>query len=96
MWKDEVAMSWMISKTNYKKEVLDQLPLKKSKVWIQFFAMRFMDYDGAYNAAKPVIDGLTKCGIIFDDSPKYIDLKVEQIKAKNKADERVEILITFD
>jgi hypothetical protein len=63
----------------------------KSTVVVKFYAIPQFDCDGAYHAAKPVIDGLTNSGIIVDDSQDHIDLKVEQIKVNKKCDERVEI-----
>lgn len=63
----------------------------KSTVVVKFYSIRQFDRDGAYHAAKPVIDGLTNSGIIVDDSQDHIDLKVEQIKVNKKCDERVEI-----
>jgi hypothetical protein len=66
----------------------------KSTVVVKFYAIRQFDRDGAYHAAKPVIDGLTNSGIIVDDSQDHIDLEVRQIKVKHREEERVEIEIT--
>jgi len=45
---------------------------------------RPFDPDNAVGAVKPVIDALKRWGLIFDDTPEYLDLTVEQKKCKRK------------
>lgn len=86
-WKQEVEEAFL------EQGRLPRPRYDKSSVTVKFYACRQFDRDGAYHAAKPVIDGLTESGIIIDDSQEHIDLKVEQIKVNHKCDERVEIEI---
>ena len=91
-WKDTVSIALAPYKTQIK--VSEDYPLIKAKVTITLYTCRLMDYDGAYGSVKPILDALTENKIIMDDSPKYIDLKVLQIKVNRKSDERVEMEIT--
>ena len=43
---------------------------------------RFLDMDNLYGGVKQLLDAMTEEQFIFDDAPKYIQLKVEQIKSK--------------
>ena len=77
---------------------LGKLPLLCPKVDILLYKVALYDYDGAYNAVKPLLDGLKihgGAGVIVDDSPKDIRLEVIQIPVKHRKDERVEIKLTF-
>jgi Holliday junction resolvase RusA-like endonuclease len=52
-----------------------------------------MDWDNFAASFKHIGDALVKCGVIVDDSPKFVrPFKVEQIKVPRK-DQRVEIII---
>lgn len=86
-WKDEVQASLMLIKKP------PGLPLEKANIKITLHVCHLMDHDGAYSAIKPVLDALTEQKIIIDDSPKYIELKVEQKKVAHKTEEKTEILI---
>lgn len=88
-WKTAVMEQVALQRTK-----LGKLPIPYAKVTITFYATHLMDYDGAYNAAKPLLDALKSkdgAGVIVDDSPKYIDLLVEQVKVRHKPEERVRI-----
>lgn len=87
-WKDEVTGRVMEARRKFGK-----LPLKMPHITIHLYAVVQFDYDGAYVAVKPVLDGLKMgyAGVIEDDSPKFITLEVKQIKVGKKVDERVEI-----
>ncbi|MFH2013545.1 MAG: hypothetical protein ABIJ17_01075 [Patescibacteria group bacterium] len=89
-WKEEVYGQVMIIRNK-----LGKLPLLNPKITIVFHVVRQFDLDGAYNAAKPILDGLKVdwAGLIVDDSPKYIELSVKQTKVDHKVEERVEIII---
>tara|TARA_R100001594_G_scaffold22911_3_gene44526 strand:+ start:3335 stop:3802 length:468 start_codon:yes stop_codon:yes gene_type:complete len=43
---------------------------------------RFLDMDNLYGGVKQLLDAMTEEQFIFDDAPKHIQLKVEQIKSK--------------
>ena len=88
-WKQEVSGQVAIQRHNLK------LPLYKAVITIVMYVVREMDYDGAYNAVKPILDGLKiDCaGVIVDDSPEYIDLVVKQQKVKHYLEQYVEITI---
>ncbi len=86
-WKAEVGYQVMEHKLKRdKKEFAD--------VHIVFFTIRKMDRDGAYNAAKPVLDGLVEAELIEDDSEEHIDLKVSQIKVGKVKEQKVIIHIS--
>ena len=92
-WKEEVATAVMVQKHYWDKKTQKALPFLKSKIVIQLSKSVLMDHDGAYSSVKPILDGLTEAGIIFNDSPKYIELEVKQIKIKQKSEEKTQILI---
>jgi len=56
---------------------------KKYKLLILSYRKKKLDVDNLYGGScKSLIDALIDEQFIFDDSPEYIDLKVEQYKAK--------------
>jgi Holliday junction resolvase RusA-like endonuclease len=59
-------------------------PLQKSKVTITRHGSLEPDKDNIYASVKPLVDALVKNGIIFDDAPQFVDLKVQYVKAKRK------------
>jgi len=65
--------------------------LEQAMVIITLYKFKLFDHDGAYSSIKPVLDGLVRLEIIKDDSPKYIDLEVNQIKVAHQHLEKVEI-----
>lgn len=74
-WEEEV---W--SAVQEHKKELGKIPYKFAAITIYLYQTRLMDYDGAYSSVKPILDGLRYAGVIIDDSPKYVDLLVKQIK----------------
>jgi hypothetical protein len=50
---------------------------------------RFCDSDNAIASCKPVIDAMRKCGILYDDSPKWMELNVIQVRSEHEATEIV-------
>ena len=46
------------------------------------YRKRLLDKDNLYTGCKSLIDACVMEGLIFDDSPDYVDLKVEQYKSK--------------
>ena len=55
---------------------------KKYKLVILSYRKKKLDYDNLVGGCKHLIDALIEEGFIFDDSPDYVDLKVEQYKSK--------------
>jgi len=49
------------------------------------YRKRALDKDNLYGACKPLIDAIRGFKIIPDDTPKHIDLYVEQEKSPNKS-----------
>lgn len=87
-WEEEVY--WAVIKN---RKSLGKLPIKFARIEVILSNTRLMDYDGAYASVKPILDGLRYAGVILDDSPKYIDLKVKQMQVSHREDEGVEINI---
>jgi hypothetical protein len=57
------------------------------------YRLRLADSDGI--SAKAAIDGLVAAGILRDDSAKEVsEVRYRQVKVKNEADEKTEIVIT--
>jgi hypothetical protein len=50
----------------------------KSIVNIHQVRKRSLDTDNLYASCKPILDSLRKLGLIFDDNPKWCELKVTQ------------------
>lgn len=91
VWKEEVGWAFMTQRHKFWK-----LPLPYAHIKINLYTTHFKDYDGAYTSIKPLLDALKVnggVGVIIDDSPKYIDLDVDQIKVAHRIDEHVEIII---
>ena len=64
---------------------------KKKKVIITSYRKRLLDKDNLYAGAKCLGDALKKAGLIWDDSPKWINLEVKQaVDGKNP---RTEVVI---
>jgi Holliday junction resolvase RusA-like endonuclease len=64
----------------------------KRRVKISIYRPRRLDFDNAVGGCKPLVDSLRDIGLIKNDSPRWLDLEVEQfIDRKNP---RVEIEIT--
>lgn len=95
-WKDEVKSAIVI----YYGKLTEKIPIihtgQKTNIEITLFTCSFKDCDNAYGSIKPILDGLTESGIIIDDSPEYINLKVDQKKVKHNVEEKVQILINYE
>lgn len=81
-WKEEVRVAWAVARPRSFAK-----PLEFSHIRVTLRVSRYFDHDGAYSAAKPLIDGLTEAGVIVDDSPKYVMLTVDQVIVFKKAEE---------
>jgi len=74
------------SKKEWAVFIRNQIRLKKIKkakcekysISIISYRKKQLDYDNLVGGCKQLIDALTDEGFIFDDSPDYIDLHVEQ------------------
>ena len=55
---------------------------KRYIIEIISYRKRFLDIDNLYGGVKQLLDAMTDEQFIWDDAPKYIQLKVEQIKSK--------------
>ncbi len=73
--------------------VRNQMSLRKIKkarkkdfytLMIISYRKRKLDKDNLYTGCKSLIDACVEEGLIFDDSPDYIDLKVEQYTAREE------------
>jgi hypothetical protein len=59
-------------------------PIVKMRLRVILAHSRAYDPDNAAGACKPLIDALRHWKLIFDDTPEYLDLKVEQVKSSRK------------
>ena len=57
-------------------------PDKRYIIEIISYRKRFLDIDNLYGGVKQLLDAMTDEQFIWDDAPKYIQLKVEQHKSK--------------
>ena len=68
---------------------------KKPTIQVILYMLELMDADNAQASLKPIYDGLTKAGIIKDDSPEFCTiLAPECVKVDKKDKERLIIKIT--
>jgi Holliday junction resolvase RusA-like endonuclease len=59
-------------------------PIVKMRLRVILAHSRAYDYDNAVASLKPVIDALKRWQLIFDDSPEFLDLTVEQERCPHK------------
>ena len=88
-WKDAVRSAYLTIVLAPGKNHIKRF--EQASVIITLHKFKLFDRDGAYSSIKPVLDGLVEVEIIKDDSPKYIDLEVNQIKVAHQHLEKVEI-----
>lgn len=76
----KLAKKWrtlvMVAKAEAK--VFGDPLLEKSRICIERYGARMLDSDNLHGGAKAVIDSLKRNGLIVDDSPDNITLRVEQ------------------
>ena len=89
-WSEEVG--WQILNQLKEREILKKKKGKK-KVTITYFQNKLYDKDNLYGSAKGCIDALRYNGLIANDDPKSINLKLQQIKVAKRKEEHVEIII---
>jgi hypothetical protein len=65
-------------------------PRMKSKVEIDRRSPKLLDEDNCYGAIKVVLDALKDCGLIEDDSPEHIELRVSQSRGAPQTTIRIE------
>jgi len=62
------------------------------RITVVSYRSRLCDADGI--SAKAAIDGLVHCGVLPDDSPKFVkEVRYCQVKVKSKEDEKTELVI---
>ena len=62
------------------------------RITVISYRSRLCDADGV--SAKASIDGLVHCGVLPDDSPKFVaEVRYQQVKVKSKEDEKTELVI---
>ena len=80
-------------KGQYRILIRNQMRLRKIKkatiedkytLLIISYRKRKLDKDNLYTGCKSLIDACVQEDLIFDDSPDYVDLKVEQYTAKEE------------
>ena len=55
---------------------------EKFKLTIISYRKKLLDYDNLVGGVKQLLDACSDEKLIWDDAPKYLDLKVEQYKSK--------------
>tara|TARA_R100001443_G_scaffold106470_1_gene115881 strand:- start:2993 stop:3355 length:363 start_codon:yes stop_codon:yes gene_type:complete len=87
---------WAVNRRNKQEWALlvrNQMRLRKVKkataddkytLLIISYRKRKLDKDNLYTGCKSLIDACVEEDLIFDDSPDYVDLKVEQYNAKEE------------
>ena len=85
---------WAVNRRNKQEWCLlirNQMRLRKVKkasendkytLMIISYRKRFLDKDNLYTGCKGLIDACVMEGLIYDDNPDCVDLRVEQYKAK--------------
>lgn len=63
-------------------ELLAHKKKRKASITVIRYGSRALDHDNCMGGLKPLIDSIKELGLIVDDSPKWLDLKVEQKKCK--------------
>jgi len=79
----KMNMAWMLLVRSQMPEFVLH-PFVKVRCRITLAHSRAFDTDNLYGACKPLIDALRHWKLIFDDTPEYLDLKVEQVKSTRK------------
>lgn len=93
-WEAEVAA---VCLENYRslREAKGKATTGLPEVRVDLYSIQPMDQDNSYRSIKPLLDGLVKAGVIANDRRKDIKLNVEGVEVEHKADEHVEITLTF-
>lgn len=97
-----LRMHWAVKRqlrTNYQWELTtafmatkDAIPEGvKIHVIITIYHPRLFDPDNLYGACKPLIDAMRDCHFIKQDSPKWLRLKVEQVREKDNPRTEIEL-----
>lgn len=75
--------------------VLTAVGGEKRKVHITRYGVRRLDADNLYGGAKILVDALRAAGVIWEDDPDHLDLRITQAKT-TRGDARTEVEITWD
>ena len=67
---------------------MNQLNAAKShqfrRVTIQRYGARLLDHDNFVGGCKPLLDALTRAGLLWDDSPGYLRVTYAQVSGAGK------------
>ncbi len=69
-------------------------PDVRMRLTLTLFRCRRFDPDNAHGGAKILIDAMRDLVLIKNDSPKWLELRIEQVIEKDKAKERTEVELT--
>jgi len=73
----------LLVRSQMKLRKIKKAKAKKYTLMIISYRKRLLDKDNLYGGScKSLIDACVEEGLIFDDSPTYVSLKVEQYKSK--------------
>lgn len=90
-WKEEVWGRWLEIRKDHKDI---KFPLEKVKITpYVFYSKLQQDMDNQIASLKPVIDGLTECGVIVDDNPHCVNLEMPTYVHCKKDQEHIELVI---
>jgi len=89
-WEEEVAYAWLAVKNNYSQQ-WKSMPYKRSLLQIFVFSIKPQDEDNSYASMKGIIDGLKKIGLIVDDDPAHLHIKLINVPVKTRDAEHIEL-----
>ncbi len=69
-------------------------PDVRMRLTLTLYRARRFDPDNAHGGAKILIDAMRDLALLKNDSPKWLDLRIEQVLEKDKAKERTEVELT--
>ncbi len=72
----------LLVRNQMKLRKISKAKAKKYILMIISYRKRLLDKDNLYTGVKSLLDACVMEGLVFDDSPEYVDLKVEQYKSK--------------
>lgn len=69
-------------------------PLEKAKIRCVRYSSSAPDFDGLVSSFKPVIDGLTQCGVIIDDNMDVIGVPEFEWVSCKRGEGRIEVWVS--
>lgn len=67
----------------------------RARLRITRFGCRLLDPDNLQGGVKPLVDCIKESGLIWDDSPDWLELDVRQQKVARKDEQRTEVEIIW-